>query len=167
MLESSAKSLSQFISSEGMKEVDQWIAKYPEKEKQSAVMRALMVVQEEQGYLTEEAMNAVATYLGMPPIAVYEVASFYSMYERAPIGRHLINVCTNISCKLCGSSEVVAYLEKKLGVRLGQTTPDGRYTLRAVECLAACVNAPMMQVDKDYHENLTPEKIDEVLEQYP
>lgn len=167
MLESSAKLLSQFVSSAGMKEIDQWIAKYPENEKQSAVMRALMIIQEEQQYLTEAAMDAVAEYLNMPSIAVYEVASFYSMYERAPRGRHIINVCTNISCQLSGSSKVVKHLEKKLGVCLGETTADGRYTLRSVECLAACVNAPMMQVDKDYHENLTPEKIDEVLEQYP
>lgn len=166
MLESSAKSLHQFVSPAGMKEIEQWIAKYPEKERQSAVMRALMIVQEEQGYLTEASMDAVAEYLSMPPIAVYEVARFYSMYECSPIGRHLINVCTNISCKLCGSAELVDHLQKKLGIQLGETTEDGRYTLRSVECLAACVNAPMMQIDKDYHENLTAEKVDEILEQY-
>ncbi|KTC76869.1 NADH-quinone oxidoreductase subunit NuoE [Legionella brunensis] len=166
MSESSAKLLHQFVSSSGMDEIDHWIAKYPPAEKQSAVMRALMVVQEEHGYLTPEMMDAVADYLDMPAIAVYEVSTFYTMYEHKPTGRHLINVCTNISCKLCGSSQVVSHLEKKLGIKLGETSPDGKYTLRSVECLGACVNAPMMQVDKDYHENLTPEKIDQVLEQY-
>ncbi|ASQ44857.1 NADH-quinone oxidoreductase subunit NuoE [Legionella clemsonensis] len=166
MSDNSAKLLRQFVSSAGMDEINHWIAKYPATEKQSAVMRALMVVQEEHGYLTPELMDAVADYLDMPAIAVYEVSTFYTMYEHQPIGRHLINVCTNISCKLCGSSKVVNHLEKKLGIKLGETTPDGKYTLRSVECLGACVNAPMMQVDKEYHENLTPEKIDQVLEQY-
>lgn len=159
MSDNSAKLLRQFVSAAGMDEIDYWIAKYPATEKQSAVMRALMVVQEEQGYLTPELMDAVADYLDMPAIAVYEVSTFYTMYEHKPVGRHLINVCTNISCKLCGSSKVVKHLEKKLNIKLGETTPDGKYTLRSVECLGACVNAPMMQVDKDYHENLTPEKL--------
>ncbi|MDI9818935.1 MULTISPECIES: NADH-quinone oxidoreductase subunit NuoE [unclassified Legionella] len=167
MSESSAKLLRQLVSSAGMDEIDQWIAKYPADEKQSAVMRALMVVQEEHGYLTSEQMDAVAEYLDMPAIAVYEVASFYTMYEHKPLGRHLVNVCTNISCKLCGSAEIVGHLEKKLGIKLGETTSDGRYTLRSVECLGACANAPMMQVNKDYHENLTPDDmIDKILEQY-
>ncbi|WP_028373246.1 NADH-quinone oxidoreductase subunit NuoE [Legionella lansingensis] len=166
MSENSAKLLHQFVSPAGIDEIDHWIAKYPPDEKQSAVLRALMVVQEENGYLTPETMDAVADYLDMPPIAVYEVSTFYNMYEHKPIGRHLINVCTNISCKLRGSSEVVNHLQKRLDVKLGETTSDGKYTLRSVECLGACVNAPMMQVDKDYHENLTPEKIDQVLEQY-
>lgn len=166
MSENSAKLLRQFVSSNGMNEIDHWVAKYPADEKQSAVMRALMVVQDEHGYLTPELMDAVAEYLNMPAIAVYEVSTFYTMYEHKPIGRHLVNVCTNISCKLCGSSEIVEHLQKKLGVKLGETTPDGRYTLRSVECLGACVNAPMMQINKDYHENLTVEKIDSVLEEY-
>lgn len=158
--------LRQFVSPDGIKEIDKWIAKYPEDERQSAVMSALMVVQEEHGFLTEAMMDAVALYLHMPAIAVYEVASFYSMYEHKPTGRHLINVCTNISCLLKKSSEVVEHLEKKLSIKLGETTTDGRFTLRSVECLGACVNAPMMQIDKDYHENLTPDKIDTVLETY-
>ena len=125
-----------------------------------------MIIQEEHGYLTQEIMGAVADYLDMPAIAVYEVATFYSMYEHKPIGQHLVNVCTNISCKLRDSDAVVEHLEKKLSIKLGETTKDGRFTLRSVECLGACVNAPMMQVDKDYHENLTADKIDAVLEQY-
>lgn len=166
MSENSAKILHELVSKQRMQDIDQWVAKYPADQKQSAVMSALRIVQEEHGYLTTELMDAIADYLEMPPIAVYEVASFYTMYEHQPTGRHLINVCTNISCMLRDSAEVVDHLEKKLSIKLGQTTDDGRFTLRAVECLGACVNAPMMQVDKDYHENLTPESIDKVLEQY-
>lgn len=166
MSDNSAKLLCQLISTSGIAEIDQWIAKYPPDQKQSAVMRALMIAQEEHGYLNPALMDAVAEYLEMPPIAVYEVATFYSMYEHKPIGRHLINVCTNISCQLRGSAEVVNYLEDKLAIKLGGTTKDKRFTLRSVECLGACVNAPMMQVDKNYHENLTKESIDHLLEQY-
>lgn len=166
MFENSTELLCQFVSPKGIEEIDNWIAKYPAEEKQSAVMAALRIVQEEKGYLTPELMDAVAEYLNMPPIAVYEVATFYTMYEQEPIGKHLVNVCTNISCKLRGSTEVVHYLEKKLGIKLGNTTEDGKFTLRSVECLGACVNAPVMQIDKDYHENLTDEKIDKVLELY-
>ena len=166
MSDNSSKVLKQFVSVEGLEKIDHWVAKYPENERQSAVMSALMIVQEEQGYLAEDAMDAVAEYLRMPAIAVYEVATFYSMYERKPIGRHLVNVCTNISCKLRDCASVVKHLENILAVKLGDTTEDGRFTLREVECLGACVNAPMMQVDRDYHENLTPDKIEQVLEQY-
>ena len=156
----------EYVSEAGLAEIDRWIAKYPADQKQSAVMSALMIVQEEAGFLTQQSMDAVAQYLNMPAVAVYEVASFYSMYENKPIGRHLINVCTNISCKLRDSAAIVTALEQKLGVPLGETTGDGRFTLRAVECLGACVNAPMMQVNKTYHENLTVETLDTVLEQY-
>ncbi|ARB92487.1 NADH-quinone oxidoreductase subunit NuoE [Legionella longbeachae] len=166
MSDNSAKILRQLVSAERIKEIDHWIAKYPMEQKQSAVMSALRIAQEEHGYLTNELMDAIADYLDMPPIAVYEVASFYTMYEHKQVGRHLINVCTNISCMLCDSAAVVKHLEKKLDIKLGETTDDGRFTLRAVECLGACVNAPMMQVNKDYHEKLTPESIDKVLEQY-
>jgi NADH-quinone oxidoreductase subunit E len=166
MSENSARLLSQLISRERLEEIERWIAKYPADQKQSAVMSALRIVQEEHGFLTEALMDAVADWLGMPPIAVYEVASFYTMYEQRPIGRNLINVCTNVSCKLRGSGEVVEHLKNRLGIEPGETSSDGRYTLRCVECLGACVNAPMMQVNKDYHENLTPDNIDEILEQY-
>ncbi|AUH71580.1 NADH dehydrogenase I chain E [Legionella sainthelensi] len=166
MSDNSAKILRQLVSAERIKEIDHWVAKYPMDQKQSAVMSALRIIQEEHSHLTTELMDAIADYLDMPAIAVYEVASFYTMYEHKQLGRHLINVCTNISCMLCDSAAVVKHLEKKLDIKLGETTDDGRFTLRAVECLGACVNAPMMQVDKDYHENLTPESIDKVLEQY-
>jgi NADH-quinone oxidoreductase subunit E len=166
MSDNSAKLIHQFVSKAGIEHIDHWIAKYPPEEKQSAVMAALSIVQEENGSLTPESMNAVAAYLHMPAIAVYEVATFYTMYELKPVGRHLINVCTNISCQLRDSAAIVSHLEKKLCIKLGETTEDGRFTLRSVECLGACVNAPMMQVDKDYHENLTTNKLDAVLEQY-
>ena len=162
-----SENLTQFVSVEGMRDIDQWIAKYPADQRQSAVMAALMIVQEEHdGYLTPELMDAVAVYLKMPAIAVYEVASFYTMYEQKPCGRNIVNVCTNISCKLRDCDAIVQHLEAKLAIPLGETTPDGRFTLRSVECLGACVNAPMMQVNKEYHENLTVETVDAILEQY-
>jgi NADH-quinone oxidoreductase subunit E len=145
-------------------EIDQWVAKYPADQKQSAVMAALRIVQDANGgWLTTELMDAVAEYLEMPPISVYEVASFYSMYEHKSVGRHKICVCTNISCLLCGSDDIVKHLEEKLGIKMGQTTADGKFTLKEVECLGACVGAPMFQIGRQYYENLTPEKIDAIL----
>ena len=167
MSDNAVQLIHQFVDAKGIKDIDHWIEKYPPDQKQSAVMSALMIVQEQQGYLSPESMDAVAAYLDMPNIAVYEVASFYSMYALRPTGRHAVNVCTNVSCLLRDSAGVVHHLEKKLGIKLGDTTPDGRFTLKAVECLGACVNAPMMQVDHDYHERLTPERIDAALEEYP
>jgi NADH-quinone oxidoreductase subunit E len=152
------------ISAAGRTEIDRWLTKYPANQKQSAVMAALRIVQEENGgWLTRERMDAVAAYLNMPPIAVYEVATFYSMYEHKPVGKHKICVCTNVSCLLRGCEEIVAHLENKLGIKMGETTPDGKFTLKEVECLAACGNAPMFQIGNDYHEDLTPEKIDAIL----
>lgn len=146
-------------------DIDRWVAKYPADQKQSAVMAALRIAQEQNGgWLTDELIEAVAHYLEMEPVAAYEVASFYSMYELSPVGRHKINICTNISCMLCGSDKVVAHLEQRLGIKLGETTEDGRFTLKEVECLGACVNAPMFSIDKTYYENLTPEKVDQILE---
>lgn len=161
-----SENLAQIVSAEGMQRIEHWIAKYPSSQRQSAVMAALMIVQEEHGHLTPSMMDAVAEHLGMPAIAVYEVASFYTMYEQKPCGRNVVNVCTNISCKLRDCDSIVAHLEQKLGIRLGETTEDERYTLRSVECLGACVNAPMMQINRDYHENLTVKNVDEILEQY-
>ena len=148
-----------------LKEIDIWINKYPADKKQSAVMSALRIAQDQnRGFLTEDLMDAVAEYLDMRPIAVYEVATFYSMYELEPVGKHKICVCTNISCMLLGSDTVVNHLSNKLGINLGETTTDGRFTLKEVECLGACVNAPMIQIGDKYFENLTEEKIDQVLE---
>lgn len=153
------------ISEAAKQEINDWIAKYPASCKQSAVMAALAVVQRENGgWLDQQRMDAVADYLEMPRIAVYEVATFYSMYDLKPVGRHKIGVCTNISCLLRGSDKIVEHLQKRLNVKCGQTSADGRFTLKEVECLAACGGAPMMQIDQTYYENLTPEKVDEILE---
>ncbi len=144
--------------------IDRWVGNFPPERKQSAVIPALHIVQDANGgWLSKELMDEVAAYLEMEPISVYEVATFYTMYSLKPIGRHKISVCTNISCMLRGSDGIVAHLETKLGVRLGQTTADGKFTLKEVECLAACGGAPMFQIGKHYYENLTPEKIDEIL----
>ncbi len=154
------------LSADSRADIDRWIAKYPPEQKQSAVMAALRIAQEQNGgWLNNELIDAVAAYLEMEAIAAYEVASFYSMYELKPVGRHKICVCTNISCMLCGSDHLVSHLEQRLGIKMGQTSADGRYTLKEVECLGACVNAPMFQIDKQYYENLTPEKIDAILDE--
>lgn len=148
-------------------EIDVWLEKYPEDRKQSAVLAALREAQHQNnGYLTTELMDAVAAYLGLSNIAVYEVASFYSMLETQPVGRHSISVCTNISCMLMGSDSVVEYIEKKLGIKTGESTQDGKFFIkREEECLAACCGGPMMMVDHKYYEKLTPEKIDEILDE--
>ncbi len=147
-------------------EIDRWVAKYPADRKQSAVLAALRSVQHEnQGYLNVNLMDLVAEYLGMPAIAVYEVASFYSMLETEKCGRHSISVCTNISCMLNGSGEIMEYIEKKLGIKEGESTEDNRFYIKQEEeCLAACCGAPMMMVDHIYYENLTPEKVDKILD---
>ncbi len=153
------------LSAESLAEIDMWISKYPAEQKQSACMAALRIVQDaNDGHLTDPLMEAVADYLEMPRISVYEVATFYSMYELTPVGKHKICICTNISCMLCGSDDVVSHFEKRLGISLGETTKDGRITLKEVECLGACVGAPMLQIDKNYYENLTPETIDAILD---
>ncbi len=157
---------SDLLSAHARAEIDHWLTRYPADRRQSAVLAALREVQHENGgYLTTELMDAVADYLGMPPIAVYEVASFYSMFELKPVGRHNIAVCTNISCMLRGGDTVLAHIERKLGIKLGESTPDGKFYLKKEEeCLAACCGAPMMQVNHVYYENLTPEKVDQVLD---
>jgi NADH-quinone oxidoreductase subunit E len=146
--------------------IDHWVAKYPPERKQSAVLAALREVQHEnQGYLTQALMDAVADYLEMPRIGVYEVASFYSMLETEPVGRHSISVCNNLSCMLRGGDEMIGYIERKLGIKIGESTSDGRFFLkREEECLAACCGAPMMMVDHVYYENLTAERVDEILD---
>ena len=155
------------LSEHARHEIDHWLTKYPPEQKQSAVLAALREVQHEnQGYLTTELMDAVADYLDMDKIAVYEVATFYSMLETQPVGRHCIAVCTNISCMLCGGDDILHYIEQKLGIKVGESTTDGKFFLKPEEeCLAACSFAPMMQVNHIYHENLTPEKVDQILDQ--
>jgi NADH-quinone oxidoreductase subunit E len=147
-------------------EIDHWVAKFPEGRQRSAVIAALRAAQHQnEGYLTPELMDAIAVYLDLPAVQVYEVASFYSMFETEPVGRIHVSVCTNISCMLNGSDRIVEHVEKRLGIKTGESTPDGRIFLKCEEeCLAACNNAPMMMVDHKYHENLTPEKVDEILD---
>jgi len=154
------------LSEHARHEIDRWLARFPPDRRRSAVIAALREAQHQNsGFLTVPLMDAVAAYIGLPPVQVYEVASFYSMFETRPCGRVHVSVCTNISCMLRGSDEIVAAVEKHLGIRTGESTPDGRiYLKREEECLAACNNAPMMMVDHVYHENLTPESAIRVLD---
>ena len=147
------------------KEIDHWVAKYPVEQKQSAVMSALRIMQDANGgWLTNDVMDAIAEYLDMPAISVYEVATFYSMYEMKQVGKHKISVCTNVSCMLCGSDEIVSHLQNKLGIKFGEVTDDGRFSLKEVECLGACGGAPMFQIGRNYFENLSTTKVDEILD---
>ncbi len=145
-----------FVFNEEMKaKADMHIAKYPAGRQQSAVMPLLDLAQRQNGgWLSKEALAHVADVLGMPVMRVYEVASFYTMYNLAPVGRHFVQVCTTTPCWLRGSADVVAACEKHLGIGVGETTPDGQFTLREVECLGACVNAPVVQVADDYYEDV-------------
>lgn len=156
------------LSEHTREEIDHWVAKFPPDRKRSAVIASLRAAQHQnEGFLSQELMDAVAEYLGLPPIQVYEVATFYSMFETRPVGRIHVSVCTNISCMLCGSERIVEAVERHLGIKTGQSTPDGKFFLkREEECLAACNNAPMMMVDHVYYENLTPESAVEVLEKF-
>jgi NADH-quinone oxidoreductase subunit E len=146
-------------------EIEHWKARFPENRQRSAVIAALHAVQHENdGYLTAEQMNAVAAYLELPTIQVYEVATFYSMFQTQPVGRHNVAICTNVSCMLRGAEDLVEHVEKKLGIKLGESTADGRiYLKREEECLAACCGAPMMMVNHKYHENLTKKRVDQIL----
>ena len=154
------------LSAETRATIDAWLTKFPEDRKQSAVLSALEAAQHQNGgWVTRELMDAVADYLGMPRVLVYEVGSFYSMIELEPVGRNMVALCTNLSCMLCGAESLVEHVEKKLGIKLGETTSDGRITLKLEEeCLAACAGGPMMTVNGHYYEKLTPEKVDEILD---
>jgi len=148
-------------------EIDSWLKRYPEDRSQSALLPALRAVMHEDHYLSTEKMDAVADYLNLPKIAVYEVASFYSMFEldEKAAAKNTIAVCTNVSCMLNGSGKIVEYIEEKLGIKMGETTPDGEFFFKIEEeCLAACCGAPMMQLNHVYHENLTPEKVEKLLD---
>ena len=147
-------------------EIDKWLTKYPPHGKQSALLPALLIAQEDHdNWLSNEIIEAVADYLGIPHIAAYEVASFYSMYNLKPVGKNTISVCTNISCMLSGSEKIERYLKQRLAIKFGETTADGKYTIKEVECLAACAGAPACLINKTYHENVTPEKLDAILRQ--
>lgn len=147
-------------------EIDHWVAKFPPERKRSAVIQGLFAAQHQnEGFLTDELIAAVAKYLDLPPVWAYEVATFYSMFETQPVGRNNVAICTNISCWLKGGEDVVAHCEKKLGIKLGESTPDGRvYLKREEECLAACCGAPMMVVNGHYHEKLTTDEVDRILD---
>ena len=140
------------------------LTKYPANQKQSAVMSALRFVQDEKGWISNDDMADIAVVLEMPQMTVYEVATFYHMYNLKPMGKHMLTVCTNISCMLCGSAETVAHLSKRLGIGLGEVTADGKYGLREGECMGACVDAPMFTINnKKLCGRLTNEKIDQIL----
>lgn len=156
--------LKNLVPAEAIAEVDHWITKYPPERKRPPIIAALKVVQDHNNnYLTEEMMQAVAEYLDVPHVAVYEVATFYSMFHLNEVGKYVISVCNNISCSLRGANKVIDHLESRLNIKVGETTDDGLYTVKTVECMAACGGAPMLEVNKTYHENLTEEKIDQIL----
>jgi NADH-quinone oxidoreductase E subunit len=138
------------------------IAKYPVR--RSALIPSLQAAQEEVGYVSREAVREIAQIFELSPNEVYEVASFYTMLYKAPVGKYVIQVCTNISCLLCNSEQIMAHLQKRLGIKPGETTPDKRFTLFEVECLASCGTAPVAQINDEYHENLTTEKLDRILD---
>ena len=158
---------SDLLSHHEREEIDSWLARYPAERKQSALLAALRAVMHEDHYISVEKMDAVADYLGLPEIAVYEVASFYSMFEldKKAAAKYSISVCTNVSCMLCGSDQILQHIESKLGIKLGESTADGKFFLKVEEeCLAACSSAPMMKVNHVYHTDLTPEKVDQILD---
>ena len=154
------------LSAHVRKEIDGWTARFPEGRHRSAVIGALHAAQHaNDGYLSVELLNGVADYMNLPTIQVYEVATFYSMFQTQPVGRHNVAICTNVSCMLRGAEELVEHVENRLGIKLGESTDDGRiYLKEEEECLAACCGAPMMMVDHEYHENLTPETVDKILD---
>jgi len=159
---SDAPLLSEYV----REEIEHWKSRFPDDRQRSTVIGALHAAQHENdGYLTPELMDAVAEYLDLPNIQVYEVATFYSMFQTKPVGRHNVAICTNVSCMLRGADDIVDHVETKLGVKVGESTEDGRiYLKREEECLAACCGAPMMMVNHKYYENLTKKQVDEILD---
>ncbi|HPX88588.1 MAG TPA: NADH-quinone oxidoreductase subunit NuoE [Methylophilaceae bacterium] len=153
------------LSSKAIEKIEYELTKYPADQRQAAVMSALRIVQTEKGWLSKESISDVAQYLGMPEIAAMEVATFYNMYDLAPVGDYKITVCTNISCMLRGSDEIVSHLKSKLGIDFNEVTPDGKYCLKEGECMGCCGGAPLMHINNiKMHEFLTPEKVDEILD---
>lgn len=141
--------------------IEKLIACYPKKE--AALLRVLHIVQQDQGYLSSEAIDSVAELMGIPAIKVYEVVTFYTLYNKKPVGKYMIQVCTNLSCSLMGANNLVRYLQDRLGIQVGETTPDNKFTLVTVQCLGSCGTAPMMQINDQYYENLDEAKIEQVL----
>ncbi len=145
--------------------IEKWAKKYPPDRRQSAVLPGLMLAQEYNGgYLSQDLIDAVADYLEMSRVTAYEVATFYTLYELKPIGRHKIGVCTNVSCMLSGCDKIVTHLQNRLQIKFGETTADEKFSLREVECLGACANAPVVHIGHRYYEDLTPEKLDKILD---
>jgi NADH-quinone oxidoreductase subunit E len=161
-----AQGKADLLTPETRAEIDGWVARFPEDRKRSAIIQSLMAAQEQNGgHLDRDLVEAVADYLDLPPVWAAEVASFYSMFHNEPCGRNKVNICTNISCWLNGAEALVAHAEQKLGIKMGETTPDGRVTLVVEEeCLAACCGAPMMVVNGHYHENLDAEGFDKIVD---
>jgi NADH-quinone oxidoreductase subunit E len=154
------------LSAEALEKINREIAKYPEDQKQSAVMSALAIAQDEKGWLATETMDFVADYLDMPAIAVYEVATFYNMYNLKPLGKYKITVCTNLPCALSGGSGAAEYLRQKLGVDFNETTADGLFTLKEGECMGSCGDAPVLLVNnKRMCSYMTNDQIDQLLEE--
>ena len=154
------------LTPESLKKIDRELAKYPADQRQSAIMAGLQIAQEEKGWLAPETIEEVARYIGIEPIAAYEVASFYNMYDLAPVGRHKITVCTNLPCALSGGYHAGEYVQKKLGIGYGETTPDGKFTLKEGECMGACGDAPVMIVNnRSMCSHMHPEQIDKLLEE--
>ena len=152
------------LSAEALKKIDREVAKYPPDHKESAVMSALAIAQDEKGWLAPETMDFVAQYLGMPAVAVYEVATFYAMYNRQPTGRYKITVCTNLPCALSGANGAAEHLQRKLGIGFGETTPDGLFTLQEGECMGACGDAPVLLVNnKTMHSWMDADKLDALI----
>lgn len=154
------------LSPEALARIDRAAAKYPSNERQSAVMAALTIAQDEKGWLSTETMDFVAQYLGMPPIAVYEVASFYTMYDLKPVGRHKLTICTNLPCALQGANAAAEHLKRKLGVGFNESTADGCFTLKEGECMGACGDAPLLlHNNKKMLSWMTPEQLDRLIEE--
>ena len=153
------------LSADSLKKIDREIAKYPADRKDSAVMSALVIAQDEKGWLSSETMDFVAHYLGMPPVAVYEVATFYSMYNRQPTGKFKLTICTCLPCGLQGALGAADHLREKLGIDFNETTPDGHFTLKEGECMGACAMAPVVLVNnKKMHDYMSNEKLDALIE---
>jgi len=154
------------LSPEAIKKIDYELTKYPADQRQAAVMSALRIVQTERGWLSKESITEVAQYLGMPEIAAMEVATFYNMYDLSPVGQYKVTICTNISCMLRGSDEIVNHLQTKLGVGFNEITPDGKFCLKEGECMGCCGGAPLMHINNtQMHEFLTTEKVDAILQE--
>ena len=153
------------LSAHSLALIDKEVIKYPAEQKQSAVMSALRIAQIERGWLSKECIEYVATYLEMPAIAVYEVATFYNMYELAPVGRNKVTLCTNLPCQLQGADAIAAHMQAKLGIGFGETTADGRYTLKEGECMGACGHGPLcLHNNHKMHDHLTAESVDKLLD---